>query len=252
MGTVRWIAIGAPMIAPTECRGFSEVYGSWKIIWISRRSGLSCARADRGDVAAVEVDRAAGRLVEPGDQATGRRLAAAGLAHQAERAALRHLEGDAVDGLHVADGAPDDARRLHREVHLEVADLEDRPGVRVGDRRGVRLHRRDVVDLVLVDRVLAVRDRVVLRHEPALARSGSRSWSSPCVLGHRSSTRSGAISGRTSRSNTASGSARWHRFRCVSVRRPRRELRQRRARTGRPAPCRGARSAGGTRSPTAG
>ncbi len=27
------------MIAPTVCRGFSDEYGSWKIIWISRRSG---------------------------------------------------------------------------------------------------------------------------------------------------------------------------------------------------------------------
>ncbi len=30
---------GAPMICPTVCRGFSDEYGSWKIICISRRSG---------------------------------------------------------------------------------------------------------------------------------------------------------------------------------------------------------------------
>ena len=30
---------GAPTIAPTVCRGFSDPYGSWKIIWMSRRSG---------------------------------------------------------------------------------------------------------------------------------------------------------------------------------------------------------------------
>src|ERR1044072_1188848 len=30
---------GAPTIAPTGCRGFSEEYGSWKIIWTSRRIG---------------------------------------------------------------------------------------------------------------------------------------------------------------------------------------------------------------------
>ena len=26
-------------MVPTVCRGFSEEYGSWKIIWMSRRSG---------------------------------------------------------------------------------------------------------------------------------------------------------------------------------------------------------------------
>ena len=34
---------GAPTIVPTVCRGFSEEYGSWKIIWMSRRSGRICA-----------------------------------------------------------------------------------------------------------------------------------------------------------------------------------------------------------------
>ena len=27
------------MICPTRLRGLSEAYGSWKIIWISRRTG---------------------------------------------------------------------------------------------------------------------------------------------------------------------------------------------------------------------
>ncbi len=35
---------GAPMIVPTVCRGFSELYGSWKIICISRRSGTISLR----------------------------------------------------------------------------------------------------------------------------------------------------------------------------------------------------------------
>ena len=30
---------GSPTIAPTERRGFSDAYGSWKIICTSRRSG---------------------------------------------------------------------------------------------------------------------------------------------------------------------------------------------------------------------
>ena len=35
---------GAPTIVPTVCRGFSELYGSWKIICASRRSGTSSLR----------------------------------------------------------------------------------------------------------------------------------------------------------------------------------------------------------------
>ena len=31
------MANGSPMIEPTRRRGFSEPYGSWKIIWMSRR-----------------------------------------------------------------------------------------------------------------------------------------------------------------------------------------------------------------------
>ena len=35
---------GSAMIEPTVLRGFSDEYGSWKIICISRRSGLQLAR----------------------------------------------------------------------------------------------------------------------------------------------------------------------------------------------------------------
>ena len=38
------------MITPTVRRGFSDEYGSWKIICISRRSGLSCARVSVGNL----------------------------------------------------------------------------------------------------------------------------------------------------------------------------------------------------------
>ncbi len=39
------------MIEPTRRRGFSEPYGSWKIIWISRRYGRIARRDRFGDVA---------------------------------------------------------------------------------------------------------------------------------------------------------------------------------------------------------
>ena len=38
------ISIGPPMMVPTVCRGFSDEYGSWKIIWISERTGVICLR----------------------------------------------------------------------------------------------------------------------------------------------------------------------------------------------------------------
>ena len=50
------------------------------------------------------------------EAAPERRLAAARLADEAERLARAHLERDAVDGLHAADLAPQDAGALDREV----------------------------------------------------------------------------------------------------------------------------------------
>src|SRR3712207_8014903 len=46
---------------------------------------------------AVEADAPRGRLEEPGDQPGRRGLAAAGLPHEPERLAARHVEGDRVD-----------------------------------------------------------------------------------------------------------------------------------------------------------
>ena len=52
-------------------RGFSEAYGSWKIIWISRRSALSARAAHPGDVPPVEADRARAGSSRRSDQARG-------------------------------------------------------------------------------------------------------------------------------------------------------------------------------------
>ena len=38
-----WMTNGSEMIEPTVLRGFSDEYGSWKIICISRRSAFSSA-----------------------------------------------------------------------------------------------------------------------------------------------------------------------------------------------------------------
>ena len=90
------------MIVPTVWRGFSDEYGSWKIICISRRSGTMSLRS-AGEVPAVELDGARGRLEQLDHRAAGRGLAAAALTDQAEGLAGADVEVDAVDRLDVAD-----------------------------------------------------------------------------------------------------------------------------------------------------
>ena len=80
-----WTWIGAAMIEPTVWRGLSDEYGSWKIIWTSRRSRAHLPDRQVGDVAAFEDDLPAGGFQQPGDQPPGGRLAAAGLADQPQR-----------------------------------------------------------------------------------------------------------------------------------------------------------------------
>ncbi len=77
---------------PTVCRGFSDEYGSWKIIWISRRIGAQLPATDRCVMSRPSNDDlAAGRLQQPGHQAAGGGLAAAGLADHAQRLAGAHV-----------------------------------------------------------------------------------------------------------------------------------------------------------------
>ena len=64
----------------------------------------------------------------------GRRLAAAGLADEAERLAALDVERDAVDGVHGADLLAEDHARGEREVLDEVADLEQRLARRPASR----------------------------------------------------------------------------------------------------------------------
>ncbi len=81
--------------------------------------------AEMGDVVAVEPDAAAGRLDQPQDAARHRRFAAAGFADQPERLAGAKRKADAVDGVHGADAAAQDAAP-HRIMLDEVGDLEQR------------------------------------------------------------------------------------------------------------------------------
>jgi hypothetical protein len=101
-------------------RGLSEPNGSWKIIWISARSGCSSAA---GRVA-IE-DLAAGRVDGAQDAARGGGLAAARFADQAQRLALVQGEVDPVDGADMTDGALEEALGDGEEF-LEAAHLEQR------------------------------------------------------------------------------------------------------------------------------
>ena len=64
--------------------------------------------------------RAVGRFQQPGQQAAGGRLPAAGLAHQRQRLAAVDVEVEPIDGLDRADGAAQEPG-LDREVLLQPA-----------------------------------------------------------------------------------------------------------------------------------
>src|SRR5262249_18492304 len=76
-------------------------------------------------VGAFELDLARRGFDEPQDEPAGRRLAAARLAHESERLALRHRERHARHGLHRTDLAAEEPG-LDRELLHEVVDLEQR------------------------------------------------------------------------------------------------------------------------------
>jgi hypothetical protein len=79
----------------------------------------------RADVLAVEADRARGRLHQPAQQTRSRALSAPGLADDAERLALDHVERNAIDGLDRADLALDQNPALDREVLDQLLDLNE-------------------------------------------------------------------------------------------------------------------------------
>ena len=101
---------GSPTLSNRVMRGLSEPNGSWKIIWISGRSGRSSAgTAGRGRRRGPS--RVRKRISPPIGamarrmQRDGRGLAAAALADQAQRLALVDGEAHVVDRAHVADDA---------------------------------------------------------------------------------------------------------------------------------------------------
>src|SRR5581483_4783031 len=81
--------------------------------------------ARRRQLVAHEADGAAGRLQQLQDAVPGRRLAGAGLADEPERLALRDLERDAVDRLHMVDRPLDEQTLPHRKPLLQVGHRQE-------------------------------------------------------------------------------------------------------------------------------
>ena len=114
------------------------------MICIRRRSGRSSLSVIVDDVAAAEDHRAGGRLGQAQDRPAERRLAAAGLADEAEDLARLDLEVDAVDRVDVADLAAEDPAD-DREVLLQPGHREQRvvgPGDGAGASGVARSPRR--------------------------------------------------------------------------------------------------------------
>src|SRR5206468_8288749 len=79
--------------------------------------------AELADILTVENDLAVGRLDQAQHAASGRRLAAAGFADEAERLAAVDRERDPIDGINAADLTRQQAA-VHGEIFLQAADAE--------------------------------------------------------------------------------------------------------------------------------
>ncbi len=87
---------------------------------------LQLARVEVEERLALEADLAVGRRDQPQDDLAERRLAAAGLAHEAERLTFGDVEADPVDGANRAELADAEQAAADVEVLDEVLDLEQR------------------------------------------------------------------------------------------------------------------------------
>src|SRR6185503_9197900 len=83
---------------------------------------------DRADVLAVEDDLPLGRPVETDHRPADRRLAAPRLADEPKRLAARDRQRDVIDRLDVADVPVEHDPALDRKIHLQILDLDERPG----------------------------------------------------------------------------------------------------------------------------
>ena len=112
------------MIVPTRLRGFSEAYGSWKTICISRRMRAQRAPRQLGDVRPSNV-------TVPAVSSCSRMMHRPSVDLPQPDSPTRpsvspgpDLEADVVDRVHPADLALDDDAVLDREVLLDVLDAQ--------------------------------------------------------------------------------------------------------------------------------
>ncbi len=131
-GSSSWIANGSPMIEPTVLRGFSDEYGSWKIICTSRLIAFSAAPSER-------VMSLPSKPISP-RVASSRRVISRAVVllpqpvspTMPERLSALDLEAHAVHRLHRADLALDDDPAGDREMLDEVAHPHERAVARRG------------------------------------------------------------------------------------------------------------------------
>ena len=125
LSPIWWTSSGSPMMSPIVMRLFRLAYGSWKIICMRLRCCAQAAALEVGEVAALVEHAAGGGPDELQDGAPGGALAAAALAHEAERLAALDVEREAVHGVHGADLALEHDPAGDGEVDAQVLDADE-------------------------------------------------------------------------------------------------------------------------------
>ena len=123
-GVIFWTWKGAPTIVPDRVPRVQRRVRVLEDHLHLLAQGHELLLAEVGDVAAIEDDLARGRLQQLGHGAPGRGLAAARLAHKADRLAGPDLQVQPVDSLHGADLLAEHDALGDREVLLQARDLE--------------------------------------------------------------------------------------------------------------------------------
>ena len=121
-----WICSGAAMIEPTRLRGFSDAYGSWKTICISRRSGRSSRAPSRAIVAALEA-HVARRSARAGARSCARASTCRSPTRRRARASRpRATENVTPSTAWTAATCRREQALADREVGRDVLDLDER------------------------------------------------------------------------------------------------------------------------------
>jgi hypothetical protein len=96
------LGLGAVRVLEAERHVVEDRHEREQRVALEHRVDVALVRRHAGDVDPVEQDAARGRLLEPGDQPQGGRLAAAGRPEQREELPAGHRQVDIVDRGRVA------------------------------------------------------------------------------------------------------------------------------------------------------